>query len=159
MTLTKIHRVMAFEQSPWLKTYIDFNTEKRKQAKNEFEKDFFKPINNSVFGKSLENQRKHQDVKLLNNQKRARKLTCKPSFHAFRIFNENLVAIHMLKQRLYLNRPIYVGFSILDISKILMYEFHYNYIKQKYGSRAKLLFTDTDSLFILFKPKTCTKIC
>ncbi|CAG2208280.1 unnamed protein product [Mytilus edulis] len=146
MKLTKIHRVMTFEQRPWLKTYIDFNTEKRKLATNEFEKDFFKLMNNAVFGKTMENLRKRTDIKLLNDQSKARKLISKPTFHAFKIFNDDLVAVHMLKQRLYLNRPIYVGFTILDLSKTLMYDFHYNYIKDKYGSRATLLFTDTDSL-------------
>ncbi|XP_063420723.1 uncharacterized protein LOC134705941 [Mytilus trossulus] len=146
MKLTKIYRVMTFEQRPWLKTYIDFNTEKRKLATNEFEKDFFKLINNAVFGKTMENLRKRTDIKLLNGQSKARKLISKPKFHAFKIFNDDLVAVHMLKQRLYLNRLIYVGFTILDLSKTLMYDFHYNYIKDKYGSRATLLFTDTDSL-------------
>ncbi|XP_041361144.1 uncharacterized protein LOC121377277 [Gigantopelta aegis] len=146
MKLTKIHRVLAFEQSPWLKAYIDFNTDRRKRAQNYFEKDFFKLMNNSVFGKTMENLRKHVDVKLVNSQKRAGKFIAKPTFHAFRIFNNDLVAIHMQKQRLILNRPIYVGFVILDISKILMYDFHYNYIKTKYASKAQLLFTDTDSL-------------
>ena len=122
--LTKIIRVMAFEQRSWLKPYIDF------------EKDFFKLMNNAVFGKTMENLRKRMDVKLVNSQSRARKLTCKPSFHAFRIFCEDLVAIHLLKQRLYLNRPIYVGFAILDLSKTLMYDFHYRYVKSKYGSRS-----------------------
>jgi hypothetical protein len=146
MRLTMIHRVMTFKQQPWLKTYIDFNTQKRKMANNEFEKDFFKLMNNAAFGKTMENLRKRPIVQLANNQSKARKLTSKPTFHAFRIFNEDLVAVHMLKQRLYLNRPIYVGFTILDVSKTLIYDFHYNYIKKKYGQCAKLLFTDTDSL-------------
>jgi hypothetical protein len=94
----------------------------------------------------MENLRKRPIVQLANNQSKARKLTSKSTFHAFRIFNEDLVAVHMLKQRLYLNRPIYVGFTILDVSKTLIYDFHYNYIKKKYGQCAKLLFTDTDSL-------------
>lgn len=140
MRLTRIHRVMAFKQQPWLKTYIDFNTQKRKMAINEFEKDFFKLMNNAVFAKTMENLRKRLIVQLVNNQSKVRKLTSKPSFHAFRIFNEDLVAVHMLKQRFYLNRPIYVGFTILDVSKTLMYDFHYNYIKKKFGPKAQLLF-------------------
>jgi hypothetical protein len=146
MRLTRIHRVMAFKQQPWLKIYIDFNTQKRKMANNEFEKDFFNLMNNAVFGKTMENLPKRLIVQLVNNQSKARKLTSKPTFHTFRIFNENLVAVHMLKQRLYLNRPIYVEFTILDVSKTFMYDFHYNYIKKKYGQCAKLFFTDTDSL-------------
>ena len=103
-------------------------------------------MNNAVFGKTMENLRQRIDVKLVNSQSKARKLTSKPTFHAFKIFNEDLVAVHMLKQRLYLNRPIYVGFSILDLSKTLMYDFHYSYMKSKYRHKAHLLFTDTDSL-------------
>ena len=146
MRLTKIHRVLVFDQSPWLKTYIDFNTEKRKNARNEFEKDFFKLMNNSVFGKTMENLRKRVNVKLVNTEKQLEKLSASPLFDYFRIFNEDLIAVNMKKPSLYLNRPIYVGFCILDLSKVLMYDFHYNYIKAKYGNRATLLFTDTDSL-------------
>ena len=146
MRLTKIHRVLVFDQSPWLKTYIDFNTEKRKNARNDFEKDFFKLMNNSVFGKTMENLRKRVNVKLVNTEKQLEKLSASPLFDYFRIFNEDLVAVNMKKPSLYLNRPIYVGFCILDLSKVLMYDFHYNYIKAKYGNRATLLFTDTDSL-------------
>jgi hypothetical protein len=109
------------QYKPWLKTYIDVNTQKRKMVNNEFEKDVFKLMNNAVFGKTIENLRKRLIVQLVNNQSKARKLTSKPTFHAFRIFNEDLVAVHMLKQRLYLNRPIYVGFTILDV--ILIYIF------------------------------------
>ena len=103
-------------------------------------------MNNAVFGNTMENLRKRLIVELVSNQSKTRKLTSKPSFHAFRIFNNDLVAAHMLKQHLYLNRPIYVGFTILDVSKTLMYDFHCNYIKKKYGPNSQLLLTDTDSL-------------
>ena len=146
MKLEKIHRVLGFNQSPWLKTYIGFNTEKRKHARNDFEKDFFKLMNNSVFGKTMENLRKRVNVKLVNTEQQFKKLSASPLFDYFRIFGEDLVAVNMKKPSLYLNRPIYVGFTILDFSKIVMYDFHYNYIKRKYGDRATLLFTDTDSL-------------
>ena len=126
MKLTKIHRVLAFEQSAWLKSYIDFNTSKRKEAKSEFEKDFFKLMNNAVFGKTMENLRKRVDVKLVNNKRKMEKLAAKPNFKTFKIFNERLVAVEMQKVKLLLNRPIYVGFTILDVSKFLMYDFYYN---------------------------------
>ena len=146
LKVTKVHRVLKFNQSPWLKQYIDFNTEKRKNAKNAFEKDFFKLINDSVFGKTMENIRKRVDVRLVTNEKKLSKLTSKPTYVSSKIFNENLVAVHKIKETLTLNRPAYVGMCILDLSKTLMYDFHYNYIKKKYGDKAKLLFTDTDSL-------------
>ena len=141
---TKIHRVLEFNQ--WLKQYIDFNTQKRKDAKNAFEKGFFKLMNNSVFGKTMENIRKRVDVRLVTDEKKLLKMAAKPTYVSSKIFNENIVAVHKIKETLTLNRPAYVGMCILDLSKTLMYDFHYNYIKQKYGSEAKLLFTDTDSL-------------
>ena len=146
LKVTKVHRVLEFDQSPWLKQYIDYNTEKRKNAKNDFEKDFFKLMNNSVFGKTMENIRKRVDVRLVTDEKKLLKLTSKPTYVSSKIFNENLVAVHKIKETLTLNRPAYVGMCILDLSKTLMYDFHYNNIKQKYGEKAKLLFTDTDSL-------------
>ena len=146
LKITKIHRVLEFDQSPWLKKYIDYNTQKRTNAKNSFEKDFFKLMNNSVFGKTMENIRKRVDVRLITNEKKLLKMTSKPTYVSSKIFNENLVAVHKIKETLTLNRPAYIGMCILDLSKTLMYDFHYNYIKKKYGSKAKLLFTDTDSL-------------
>ena len=146
LKLTKIHRALKFNQSPWLKTYIDFNTQKRAKAKNSFEKDFFKLMNNSVFGKTMENLRKRQDIKLVTDEEQLLKWTSKPSFISCKIFNEDLVAVHKTKTTLTLNRPAYVGMCILDLSKTLMYDFHYNYIKSQYGDKARLLFTDTDSL-------------
>ena len=146
LKLKKIHRVLQFNQSPWLKQYIDFNTQKRTLAKNSFEKDFFKLMNNSVFGKTMENIRKRVDVRLVTNKEKLLKLTAKPTYVSSKIFNENLVAVHKIKETLTMNRPAFVGACILDLSKTLIYDFHYNYIKQKYDNKAKLLFTDTDSL-------------
>ena len=141
---TKIHRVLEFNQ--WLKQYIHFNTQKRKDAKNAFEKGLFKLMNNSVFGKTMENIRKRVDVRLVTDEKKLLKMAAKPTYVSSKIFTENIVAVHKIKETLTLNRLAYVGMCILDLSKTLMYDFHYNYIKQKYGSEAKLLFTDTDSL-------------
>ena len=146
LKVSKVHRVLEFDQSPWLKQYIDYNTEKRKNAKNDFEKDFFKLMNNSVFGKTMENIRKRVDVRLVTDEKKLLKLTSKPTYVSSKIFNKNLVAVHKIKETLTLNRPAYVGMCILDLSKTLMYDFHYKYIKEIYGNKAKLLFTDTDSL-------------
>ena len=146
LKIKKVHRVLEFDQSPWLKQYIDFNTDKRKHAKNAFKKDFFKLMNNSVFGKIMENLCKRVDVRLVIDEKKLDKLTSKPTYVSGKIFSENLMAVHKTKEALTLNRLAYVGMCILDLSKTLMYDFHYNYIKKKYGDRAKLLFTDTDSL-------------
>ena len=145
LKIKKIHRVLKLDQSPWLKQYIDFNTEKQKHAKNSFEKDFFKLMNNSVFGKTMENLHKQVDVGLVTNEKKLDKLTAKPTYVSSKIFNENLMAVHKVKETLTLNRLAYVGMCILDLSKMLMYNFHHNYIKKKYNNRARLLFTNTDS--------------
>ena len=103
-------------------------------------------MNNSVFGKTMENIRNRVDIKLVNNKKQAEKLSAKPNFNHCNIFSEDLVAIHMKKTKLVFNKPVYLGMCILDLSKTLMYDFYYNYIKQIYGDKAKRLFTDTDSL-------------
>ena len=142
----KVHRVLEFDRSPWLKQYIDFNTQKRMNAKNSFEKDFFKLMNNSVFGKTIENIREGGDLRLVTDQNKLSKLVSKATFVNSKILNEDLIAVRRIKETLRLHRPAYVGMCILDLSKTLMYDFHHNYIKEKYGSRAKLLFTDTDSL-------------
>ena len=114
LKVTKVHRVLEFKQSPWLKQYIDFNTQKRTQAKNSFEKDFFKLMNNSVFGQTMENIRKRVDVRLVTDEKKLLKMTSKPTYVSSKIFNENLVAVYKIKETLTLNRPAYVGivFSI-----------------------------------------------
>ena len=145
MKLKKIHRGIKFIESEWMKSYIDTNTKLRAQAKNNFEKDFFKLMNNSVFGKTMENIRNRVDVKLVNTEEKFKKLVAKPNFKSRKIFNENLISVHMKKTSLTMNKPVYLGMCILDLSKSLMFDFHYNYIIPKYGNKAKLLFTDTDS--------------
>ena len=146
MKLKKIHQGIKFKESAWLKPYIDKNTYLRTKAKNNFEKDFFKLMNNSVFGKTMENIRNRVNVKLVNTDEKLKKLVAKPNYRSCKIFSENLVSVHMKKTSLTMNKPVYLGMCILDLSKIIMFDFHYNYIKPKYGNNAKLLFTDTDSL-------------
>ena len=145
MKLKKIHRGIKFKESDFMKPYINKNTNLRSQAKNNFEKDFFKLMNNSVFGKTMENIRNRVDVKLVDTGEQFKKLTAKPNYDGRIILDENLVSVHMKKTSLTMNKPVYLGMCILDLSKIIMYDFHYNYIKPKYGNKAKLLFTDTDS--------------
>ena len=145
MKLKKIHRGIKFIECDFLKPYIDKNTKLRTQAKNNFEKDFFKLMNNSVFGKTMENIRNRVNVKLVDAGEQFKKLAAKPNYESRKIFNDNLVSVHMKKTSLTMNKPVYLGMSILDLSKIVMFDFHYKYIKPKYGKQAKLLFTDTDS--------------
>ena len=144
--LEKIHRAIEFKQSAWMKEYIDFNTKLRTAAKNGFEKEFYKLMNNSVFGKTMENIRKHRNIKLVTNREVYLKAVMKPNFKSGILFGENLMGCEMGKIKVVLNKPIYLGQVILDLSKIVMYEFHYNYMKQKYPEGLTLCYMDTDSL-------------
>ena len=148
MRIKKIHRVIQFDQSCWMKPYIDLNIEKRKEATrngDQVGKDLFKLMNNAVFGKTMENLRKRIDFEIVTSRKVALKRIAKPNFKRAKRFREDLVGIHTTKPVLVLNRPIQVGFAILDLSKYLMYDFHYNTWMQKFPN-SRLLFTDTDSL-------------
>ena len=127
------------------------NTELRKLAKNDFEKDFFKLMNNVVFGKTMENIRKHRDVKLVTTDKRRNKLVSEPNYHTMNYISEYLSIIKMNKTKVKMNKPIYLGLSISEISKLLMYEFWYDYIKPKYGNNVKLCYLDTDSFIMNIK--------
>ena len=120
------------------------NTKLRKEAKNEFQKDFFKLMNNAVFGKTMGNMRKYRDIKLVTMDKKRNKLASEPNYHTWKYFSENSMVIEM-------NKPVYLGMSILDISKTLMSEFWYDYIKPKYGDRAEIFYMDTDSFIIHIK--------
>ena len=124
------------------------NTKLRTEAKNDFEKDFFKLMNNSVFGKTMENVWNHRDIKLVTSDKRRNKLVSEPNYHTTKHFSEDLQAIEMRKTKVIMNKPVYLGQAILDISKTLMYEFWYDYIKPKYQEKAKLCYMDTDSFII-----------
>ena len=148
LKLKKVHRVIQFNQKAWLKPYIDMNTKLRKEAKNDFEKDFFKLMNNSVFGKTMENVRNHRDIKLVTSDKRRKRLVSEPNYHSHKKFSEHLMAIKMKNTKVKMTKHIYLGMSILDISKTPIYKFWYDCIKPKYGDRTKLIYTSTDSLFI-----------
>ena len=149
----KVHRVIEFNQEAWLKKYIDINTGLRKKASNDFEKDFFKLMNNALFGKTMENVRKHRDIKLVKTDCKRNKLVSEPNYHTMKLIEENLSIIEMKKAKVKMNKPIYLGLSILEISKTTMYEFWYDYMKRKYGGMVKLCYTDTDSLVMNIKTK------
>ncbi|KYN18339.1 DNA polymerase, partial [Trachymyrmex cornetzi] len=149
LRVTKIHRVLQFAQSPWLRDYIELNTKFRTVAKNEFEKNLYKLMNNAVFGKSMENVHNHVDVKLVtkwDGRYGAEAMIAKPNFHSRSVFAENLIAVELRKLEVKFNKPIYVGMCILDISKVCLYEFHHEYMSPMYSDKCKIMYTDTDSL-------------
>ena len=142
--LPKIHEVLKFKQSVWIQKYIDFNTEKGINAANSFQKDFFKLMTNSVYEKTMDILRKRINVRLVNNEKDFLKYTSRPTHITHKIFDKNYAAILEIKSVLTLKKTIYVGFTVLELSKWLMYDFHYNFIKNHFV--AAFLFTDTDSV-------------
>ena len=151
LKLKKIHRIIEFNQEAWLKPYIHMNTELRTLAKNDFEKDLFKLMNNSVFAKTMENIRKHREIKLVTTDKKRSKLVSEPNYYTINLISEDLSITEMKKTKVKMNKPIYLGLSILEISKILMYEFWYDYRKPKYGNDVKLCYMDTDSFVMNIK--------
>ena len=150
MRLTKIHRALKFEQSPWMEPYIRMNTELQKKTAGSFKKDLYKLMKNSVFGKMMENLRKRVDVKLVRSgeNNKLRHLIASPAFARANIFDDDLAAVQMHKSHLCLNQPVYVGMSILGLSKHLMYDFYYNEMKTQYAEHCQLLYTDMDSLLL-----------
>ena len=153
LRLPKVHRAIKFNQSAWLKRYIDMKTELRKGANNDFEKNFFKLMNNAVFGKIIENVRKRREIKLIVTEKRRRKLVSEPNYKSCTPFSDHLLAIEMRKRYIYMDKPIMVGQTILDKSKELMHHFYYDYLKPKYKENVKLMYMGTDS-FVL-EIETC----
>ena len=147
LVLKKIHRAIEFKQSAWMNKYIDFNTRLRTAAKNNFEKDFYKLMNNSVFRKAMENIGKHKDIKLVTNIVDYLKQVMKPNFKSGTLLGTDLISCEMGKVKVKMNKPVYLGQATLDLSKTIMYEFHYDYMKKKYNEvDLKLLYMDTDSL-------------
>ena len=152
LKLKKVHRAIKFEQKEILKPYIEFNTEKRKNARNDFEKDIFKLLNNAVFGKTMEDKRKHLGFEIVSDERRFMKCVNNPSFKRSHIINEDLVGVEKQKPKLKLDKPIFIGMSILDLSKQHMYKFYYDVMKPKYGENIRMVYTDTDSF--VFHTKT-----
>ena len=140
----KVHTAKGFKQADFLKPFIEFNTEKRKNAKNDCEKDLFKLMNNSVYGKTMENVRKHGDYEIANTPERFQKLVNKLLFKHRHIINEDLVIVEKDKRTVEVNKPIFWGMSILDYSKIHMYSFYFDVLKPKYDNKIRLVYADTD---------------
>ena len=138
LILKKVNRVIEFNQEAWLKLYINLNTSLGKEAKNDFEKEFFKQMNNTVSGKTMENVRNHRNTKIVTTNKQRNKFASEPNYHTTKYMSKNLLIMEMRKTEVKMNRPTHLGRAILDISKICMYEFWYDYFKPKYGDKARL---------------------
>ncbi|KAL4088781.1 hypothetical protein QTP88_023865 [Uroleucon formosanum] len=146
LKVKKVHRILRFSQSKWMAPYIELCTNMRVKARNEFERQFWKLLVNSVFGKCMENVRKRMLMTLVSSKKKAHRLMCKTTFKDRTIYSKNVMAIHMNKEKIKFDKPIYVGFAILDISKTIMYHFHYDIMKNMYGNNIDIVYSDTDSL-------------
>ena len=158
MKLKKVHKYISFSQSKWLEKYIDFNTKQRTLAKTDFEKDFFKLMNNAFYGKTCENIRNRNDIELVSNGKRIRHLQSYPRFVGNRIFDENLAAVKMRRTKMKFNKPIYVGATVLEISKLLMYDFYYKVLQPHFGEKhIEIMYFDTDSYILKIKTNDLTK--
>lgn len=154
LILTKIHRILKFEQTAWLKPYIMLNTRLRSKATNDFDKNLYKLMNNAIFGKSMEDVRSRKIIKLTSTwsgRYGASTYIAKSNFKRSIIFDENLIAIELEKTSILMNKPVTIGMTILDISKVVMFEFYYNFLKKKYGSNICLAYTDTDSFILHIK--------
>ena len=148
LKLKKVHRVLKFKQSQWLKSYIDLNTGLRREANSKFEENFAKLMNNSFFGKTCEDVRRYIDVKIITDDEVIEKTMKKEKCSRWKIYGKKLLAVQMERSIVVLDKPRYIGMTILGLSKLVMYDFHYNFIMEKYPG-TELLFTDTDSFCYL----------
>ena len=130
LILKKVHRDLEFKQSAWMKPYIDFNTQKRKEATNEADKNHFKLLNNVVYGKAMENMRKRIKTRIVKTQKDFLKYASRPTYISYKFFGKRLIAINEKKEQLTLNKPIYAGCTVLELSRLEMYKFHYDFMKE-----------------------------
>lgn len=154
LELKKVHKILKFKQTPWIKSYIELNIELRKAARNEFEKEFFKLLINAIFGKTMENLRLRVDIKLVHSWEGrwgGRMLIARPNFKTFKIFDDDLATIELKRTNILMNRPIIVGMCILELSKVTMYKFLYDFLKPKYQENVRVAYTDTDSFILLIK--------
>ena len=157
LKLEKVHSVISFSQSAWLKQYIDRNTEFRMKANNDFEKDYYKLLNNSFYGKTMENVRNHRDIRLVNTENKKSKLASEPNYHSNKHISEDFLIMGMKRREIRMNKPIYLGQAILDYSKMLMYEFWYDYLQPMYNDKIELCYMDTDSFIIYVETKDSCK--
>ena len=151
LNLCSIHRVISFKQSPWVKSYIEFNTQKRKECKNNFEKSFYKALNNVIWGKSCQSRRKEKQI-VIRPSDSVEKIIAKPNVKSWKIYNDELVAVELQPECVLLNTPIYTGLVTLDRSKHHLQTYH-EMFKKYYGDNMNLLFVDTDSLSYQIKTK------
>ena len=144
LVLGETSGVIKFNQKAWLKSNIEMNTGLRKTAKKDFQKDLFKLMNNPLFGKTMENVRKHKEIKLVTTENRRIYLVSEQNYYSTKFFTENLLAIEMRKTQISMNKAVYLGLSRFELSKIVIYKYLYDYVRPKYGEKAKLWHIDTD---------------
>ena len=142
--LTKVHNILEFKQSDWMKPYIEFNTQKRIEATNESDKNFFKLMINSAYGKTMENMRKRMKIRIVNNEKDCIKYSSRPTFKNSIILGRNLIAINEKIQEIKFDKPIYDGCTVIEDSKLEIYKFWYDFLK-KQCKDLQLIYMDTDS--------------
>ena len=146
LKVRKLHRVIHIRQSKWLGDYISKNTIKRKQATNDFEKKFYKLMSNACFGKTMENLQNRRELLFVSNKKQAEKSLLKPTFKSYQIIHNGLVSVSFAPSKIVRSKPTPVGASIIDLSKLSLYKFHYDEMKPRFGDKIKVCYKDAASL-------------